>query len=147
MTLVSFLPGPTATGCPVLRLMDVSEQPVRTPSGLMTLQLETESSCWRQGLINGGLTLDFLSIAHLNIEQPLRITLANVLFLFDLARKKEDSKGDEVMLGGWDHTHHSAPSEGFRKLGEGAAPRTAISFSSWYSRAPLPRRQSLQLPG
>ncbi|KAI4547341.1 hypothetical protein MJG53_005293 [Ovis ammon polii x Ovis aries] len=39
---------------------------------------------------------DFLTIAHLNIEQPLRIVLANVLFLFDVTRKKEDSKGDET---------------------------------------------------
>ena len=41
--------------------------------------------------------------------------MANVLFLFDVTRKKEDSKGDEVM-GIIPPTHHSAPLKGFRKL-------------------------------
>lgn len=42
--------------------------------------------------MNAGLILDFLTIACLNIEQPLRTTLAKVLFLFDLTRKKRTAK-------------------------------------------------------
>lgn len=48
--------------------------------------------CWRQDLINDGLILDVLTIACLNIEQPLRIVLANVLFLFDSTRKRRTAK-------------------------------------------------------
>lgn len=84
--LVYLPPGLTA----VQRLTpSVSASPIRSHD-LENWKLS--HPCWRQGLINPGLILDFLTIARLNTEQLLRVMLANALFLFDLTRKRRTAK-------------------------------------------------------
>lgn len=100
--------------------------------------------CWRQDLINAGLILDFLPIAHLIIDQPLRITLAKGLFLFDSTRKKkEDHKGDEVMGRMLPATPTFCCFGGFQEAPARDRAKNQHSFSSSSARVSLPRRLSL----